>query len=174
MICGISYALVYKVPSSRFKLVRDVGGFMMVQVWRWWWQNHYVGDFFWIWRWVSMKKLVINISNRSPTAQTCRRLKLYLTLVSNIDVSTNLFDFRFKKRDYVRSNSSPEWWFHPFVLKNVQLFKNYPFFGYFIHYNISDQISKTSDDKHMFITSGHWCKSRARVRKRCSLSWSSK
>ena len=145
---------------------------MMMQVWRWWWQNHHVGDFFSTFN----EKTVIIISSRSRTAQTCHRHKLYLTLVPSIFVTTNLFDSRFKKkRDYVRSNSKLEWLFHPLVLKNVLFLEIIHFsdISSIIRY-ISDQIFKTSDDKNMIITSGHWCKSSTRIRKRCSLSWSSK
>ena len=40
----------------------DVGDFMMVTDFRYWWQDHYVGDFF---RYVGD---FVNVSNRSPTS----------------------------------------------------------------------------------------------------------
>ena len=64
---------------------RYVGDFMMVTDFRCWWLNHYVGDFF---RYVGDFS---NVSNRSPTSQTCLQHIWSPISVTNIDVTCNSF-----------------------------------------------------------------------------------
>ena len=54
---------------------------MLVTDLRYWWQNHYVGDFF---RYVGD---FLHVLNRSPTFQTCHQHTLSPTFVTNIDVT---------------------------------------------------------------------------------------
>jgi len=60
-----------------------IGDFMMVTDLRFWWQNHYVGDFF---RYVGD---FFSVFNRSPTSQTCHQHIWSPTSVTNIDVTSN-------------------------------------------------------------------------------------
>ena len=54
---------------------------MMVTDLRCWWQNHYVRDF------VRYVGDFLNVSNRSPTSQTCHQHIWSPTSVTNIDVT---------------------------------------------------------------------------------------
>ena len=67
----------------------DVGDFMMVTGLRFWWQNHYVGDFF---RYVGD---FLNVLNWSPTSQTCHQHIWSPTSVTNIDVTTEFLGLKY-------------------------------------------------------------------------------
>ena len=60
---------------------RYVGDFMMVTVYRCWWQNHNACDFF---RYIGD---FLNVLNRSPTSQTCHQHILSPISVTNIDIT---------------------------------------------------------------------------------------
>ena len=60
------------------------GPSLMVTVFRCWWQNHYVGDFF------CYVGDFLNVLNRPPTSQTCHQQIWSLTSVTNIDVTHGL------------------------------------------------------------------------------------
>ena len=65
--------------TVKWLVPRFVGDFMMVTDWRYWWQNHYVGDFF--------HQQVTNILNRSATFQTSHQHILSPSSVNNINVT---------------------------------------------------------------------------------------
>ena len=58
-----------------FNGYNDVDDFMLMTVWRCWWQDDYVGGFF-------------NVENWSLTSQSCHRKKPFPTFVINIDVAS--------------------------------------------------------------------------------------